>query len=153
MINLLRIEQLGKIQLDKDSLESSREIELVNLRQLKHLCRHSDSTKIEAGFEGRTLHNGLKRYILKQGFTAWIAPKKNLVQIKLKSKKTQICNKQLEIIKHDDLMELIRELLESGKIFSENPQVEINELLKQTQMNDLKPDFLLLSKLFDYLRK
>lgn len=80
-----------------------------------------------------TLKVELRNYLVKIGFDLWIQSKKNFIMIKLKSKKdgTQQQERQIDIIKHDDFMELVRELIQDNKIRSVDLPIEINEILKK----------------------
>jgi hypothetical protein len=74
--------------------------------------------------------------------------------IKIKSKKdsTQMQERQIDIIKHDDFMELVRELIQDNKIRSVDLPIEITEILKKAQMSAMKPDILLISMLSEIIR-
>ena len=101
-----------------------------------------------------TLKIELRNYLVKLGFDQWIQSKKNFIMIKLKSKKdsAQLQERQIDIIKHDDFMELVRELIQDNKIRSVDLPIEINEILKKAQMSAMKPDILLLSMLVDIIK-
>ena len=85
LINLIKIDRVGAIPVDNDSLNSPREIELINLSQLKNLCRPTHPVSEEP--ENQSLRTDLKKHLIKQGFMTWISPKKSQIQIKVKSKK------------------------------------------------------------------
>ena len=108
----------------------------------------------------QSLRELVKQHILQIGFNKWIEGKKTFIQIRLKSKKGE--DRQIDIIKHSDLIDLIRHLIANqngAETTSENKLTnnhhlarEINDLMFKTQMNALKPDILLTAKLFDYIR-
>ena len=101
-----------------------------------------------------TLKIELRNYLVKLGFDQWIQSKKNYIMIKLKSKKdsAQLQERQIDIIKHDDFMELVRQLIQDNKIRSVDLPIEINEILKNAQMSAIKPDILLLTMLVQIIK-
>ena len=71
--------------------------------------------------------------------------------------------RKIDIIKHDDFIELVRSLVQQNKIQVPSEQLEqnldytalpqdISEILKKAQMSPLKPDILVLSQLLEVLR-
>ena len=71
--------------------------------------------------------------------------------------------RKIDIIKHDDFIELVRDLIQLQKIQCYNPlpltdqdqdslPSDVNEILKKSQMSALKPDILVLSQLLDVFK-